>query len=290
MAASKNPYRHFIDETTRLLDEGKQFPLGEAEPLPRPAVSPDAPKAVIFSPHPDDECIVGAWPLRLMRQSGWKVVNVAVTQGSNRVRQQERLEELRNCCRYLGFELLQTRENGLENIRRQTRENDTPAWNVAVERIAEMVDEIKPQAILFPHENDQNSTHIGVHWLVRDALRQVGPEFQCFTLETEFWSPMRDPNVMIESSPEEVADLITALSFHVGEVRRNPYHLRTPAWMIDNVRRGGELVGAQGGAPPDFHFATLYRLQQWLCGTWNPVLDGGRFIARDEDPAALLKA
>ena len=49
---------------------------------------------------------------------------------------------------------------------------------------------------------------------------------------------------------------------------RNPYHLLVPAWMQDNVRRGGELVGGQGGAAPDFTFCTLYRLRRWR--------DGGR--------------
>ena len=53
---------------------------------------------------------------------------------------------------------------------------------------------------------------------------------------------------MVESSAADVADLMAALSLHVGEVARNPYHLRLPAWMIDNVRRGAELVGGQGGA------------------------------------------
>ena len=57
--------------------------------------------------------------------------------------------------------------------------------------------------------------------------------------------------------------MMAALSFHVGEVQRNPYHLLVPAWMQDNVRRGGELVGGQGGAAPDFTFATLYRLREW---------------------------
>ena len=56
---------------------------------------------------------------------------------------------------------------------------------------------------------------------------------------------------------------MTALSFHVGEVKRNPYHLLLPAWMQDNVRRGGELVGGQGGAAPDFSFCTLYRYRHW---------------------------
>ena len=41
--------------------------------------------------------------------------------------------------------------------------------------------------------------------------------------------------------------------------------------MQDNVRRGGELVGGQGGAAPDFTFATLYRLRQWQDGALHFV-------------------
>ena len=51
------------------------------------------------------------------------------------------------------------------------------------------------------------------------------------------------PNLMIASTVDDVAELVAALSLHAGEVRRNPYHRRLPAWMIDNVRRGAELLG-----------------------------------------------
>jgi hypothetical protein len=84
-----------------------------------------------------------------------------------------------------------------------------------------------------------------------------------------------------------LGDLITALTFHVEEVRRNPYHLTLPAWMIDNVRRGAELVGGQGGAAPDCTFATLYRLRRWEEGQWKQVLAGGRNL-RLSDPAGNL--
>ena len=77
---------------------------------------------------------------------------------------------------------------------------------------------------------------------------------------------MASPNLMVESTPTTSAEMMTALSFHVGEVQRNPYHLLLPAWMQDNVRRGGELVGGQGGAAPDFSFCTLYRLREWRDG------------------------
>jgi hypothetical protein len=99
---------------------------------------------------------------------------------------------------------------------------------------------------------------------------------------------MDTPNLMVESSGKDLVDLITALSFHIGEVRRNPYHVRMPAWMTDNVRRGGELVGGQGGAAPNFAFATLYRLRQWRNGAFEQVLGKGRFLAKTENPRALF--
>ena len=76
--------------------------------------------------------------------------------------------------------------------------------------------------------------------------------------------------------------MMTALSFHVGEVQRNPYHLLVPAWMQDNVRRGGELVGGQGGAAPDFHVRTLYRLRRWARGRVSGGLRGGGAWPRAE--------
>jgi hypothetical protein len=141
--------------------------------------------------------------------------------------------------------------------------------------------------VFFPHERDWNSTHIGTHYLVVDALAKLG-RFSGFAVETEFWGAMDTPNLMVESSERDLIDLITALSFHVGEVRRNPYHLRLPAWLMDNVRRGGELVGGQGGAAPDFLFATLYRLRRWRDGKWEAVLDKGRFVSSQDNPAALF--
>jgi LmbE family N-acetylglucosaminyl deacetylase len=283
-----NPYETFVADYVRMLEQGTKLPLGGQTP-PKHAALPDtAPKALIFSPHPDDEVIIGGLALRLRRQLNWNVINVAVTQGSNKARQQERLKELTACCNYVGFGLMQTVENGLENVNLRCRTGNVAQWNRSVECIAEILKQHQPRAILFPHDGDWNSSHIGTHHLVVDALARPGNEFSCFTIETEFWGAMDTPNLMVESSEEDLVDLITALSFHVGEVRRNPYHVRMPAWMIDNVRRGGELVGGQGGAAPNFAFATLYRLRRWQNGKLENVLDQGRFLARTEDPSILF--
>jgi LmbE family N-acetylglucosaminyl deacetylase len=60
-------------------------------------VAANAPTALIFAPHPDDEVIIGGLPLRLLRELKLNVVNVAVTLGSRAERQAERWQELKNC-------------------------------------------------------------------------------------------------------------------------------------------------------------------------------------------------
>jgi hypothetical protein len=99
---------------------------------------------------------------------------------------------------------------------------------------------------------------------------------------------MATPNLMVESSVTDLADMMAALSFHVGEVQRNPYHLLVPAWMQDNVRRGGELVGGQGGAAPDFVFCTLYRWRRWNSGQLQTTYAGGRSLAGSVNAATLF--
>ena len=89
-----NPYPDFVAQFVRLLQEGKTYPLGGFAPAPRPDLPKDAPKVLIFSPHPDDECIIGALPFRLLREARLRVLNVAVTQGSRKDRQAERYQEL----------------------------------------------------------------------------------------------------------------------------------------------------------------------------------------------------
>ena len=141
--------------------------------MARPAPAADAPAVLIFSPHPDDECIVGGLALRLMREAGMRVINVAVTQGSNKERQQPRLQELRNACNWIGFGLVQTAPNGLEKVTPKTRAGDPAHWSSMVCVVAAVLGRHRPRAILFPHEGDWNGTHIGTHFLVMDALAKL---------------------------------------------------------------------------------------------------------------------
>jgi len=283
-----NPYANLVQQYADLLRGGKRAPFGGFQPLERPKTDADSPRALIFSPHPDDECIIGALPLRMLREARFNVINVAVTQGSNKERQVARWEELRRACDYIGYGLIQTKPNGLEKINAKTRQSEPEHWKECVGIIAGILKQQAPRVIFFPHDADWNSSHIGTHHLVVDALKTLGGDFECHTIETEYWGANTRPNLMVESTPQQVADLVAGTSFHEGEVRRNPFHLFLPAWMQDNVRRGSEVVGGQGGAAPDFTFATLYRMRRWKDGGFHEVFAGGKALATSVGAGSLF--
>ena len=284
-----HPYTQFVNEFVRLHDETREAALGGLPPAAAPRLLDNAPRALLFAPHPDDECILGGLPLRLRRELSFRISAVAVTQGSRVDRQAARLEEMRGACHFLGFELITTRPNGLTGINLRTREQNPSAWEDAVKIIAQIIAYHRASLIFMPHDGDFHSTHTGTHHLVVDAMRSLGPNFRCKIVETEYWRAMEDPNLMVESTPEDVADLVAAVSFHRGEVARNPYHLFMPAWMSDNVRRGSELVGGQGAGAPDFHFATLYRMREWAKGGFATCLKAPRLIPAGQALAEVFK-
>jgi LmbE family N-acetylglucosaminyl deacetylase len=275
-----NPYQPFVESFARLLTEGGAIGSAGLGRPTRPQVTVGAPTALIFAPHPDDEVIIGGLPLRLLRELKINVVNVAVTLGSRADRQAARWQELKNCCDYIGFGLVAPAERGLEGISPAAKEKDPQRWASSVEAIVRLLTDYQPSIIFFPHDDDWNKTHIGVHRLLVEALGSSG--LACLVVETEFWGAMDAPNLMVESSAADVADLVAALSLHVGEVARNAYHLRLPAWMIDNVRRGAELVGGQGGTAPQFAFATLYRLRRWENGRFHNIFEGGQVLSSQD--------
>jgi LmbE family N-acetylglucosaminyl deacetylase len=251
-----NPYLEFVEGIQAGVKSARGVSVsGKTEPVKSDST------VLIFSPHPDDECITGLLPLRLMREAGKRIVNIPITFGSNVDRQAGRAAELEDACGYLGWEIFQ----GLESFD-----------SLEVADVVRILEKFQPEVIFMPHSKDWNSRHISTHFLVVEALEQLGTEFACTVVETEFWGAMDDPNLMVEADAQTVADLVAATSLHTEEVARNPYHLLLPAWMQDNVRRGGELVGGQGGAVPDFSFATLYRLREWKNGGFADILDAGK--------------
>jgi LmbE family N-acetylglucosaminyl deacetylase len=281
------------------MEAGRKIPIG---PSPKPLVAPSRlPRAgqpikvLICSPHPDDEALVGALPLRLRLDGGARVTNCAITLGSNLEQRPRRLRELESACRVLGFELVVPHHPlGFDRVNLDNRKNRPEEWRAKVETLEKVFEQEKPDVVFAPHVEDFNTTHVGTHYLAVDALGaylERGGQGPFPFIETEFWHQNARPNLMLGLSPEVVAIQLMAAAEHGGEVKRNPYHLRQPGRLMDNVRLGSEVVGGQGGPAFPFLFADLYRVT-FLKGRESvPPKPGGRVVKPNEkiDFAGIVK-
>lgn len=268
----------------RLLEKSRNMELDRGENPPK-AKFARGKKIITFAPHPDDEIMTGLLPLRLMAEKGWRVIDAAVSLGSNEARRKERAAELRRACSYLGWKLDIC---GFERVRLSARKEFPKYWGECVERLAAAIRRENPAAVMAPHKRDANLAHMATSQMVRDALKLLGRDYGGFLIETEVWSGMDRPNLLVEAGPRELGWLMTALSRHVKEVERNDYHARMPAAFAENVRRGAEVVGGQGGKAPKFDFGCIYAVKKFDGRAWRNF-GAPKFAALDSDIENIFK-
>jgi N-acetylglucosamine malate deacetylase 1 len=221
---------------------------------------------LMCSPHPDDEALVGGFALRALQECNARVVNCAITLGADPKRKKGRLNELRASCAVLGFELKipgWPRKLGLEHVEPQVAKSNPQLWRLNQAHLKSVFEYAKPDFVLMLHAGDLHHTHKGTHQLAAEVAAEYSRRIRdkrLLLLETEYWHPMEKPNLMVGITSPDVAALIMAVAEHGGEVGRNPYHLRHPARMMDNVRRGSEVIKGEGASAETFMFAELYRL------------------------------
>ncbi len=280
----------FVQANIKAMESGKRIGVGPSvKPLVAPAVKPRKAlplKVVICAPHPDDEALIGALALRLRQECGAHVTDCAITLGSIVGQRPRRLRELKSACTALGFALVVANSpEGFDQVNLLNRKNHPGEWAAKVRALSTIFDQGNPDVVFAPHADDFNTSHIGTHHLAVEALgdyQQRTGRGPIPFIETEFWHENSRPNLMVGISPRDEAKLIMATAEHGGEVRRNAYHLRHPARLIENVRLGAEVVGGQGGAAPDFPFAELYRVVFMSGGKLREPHPGGRIISPKE--------
>lgn len=212
-------------------------------------------KILILSPHPDDEVISGALAIRLKNEYGAEVLNLAVTLGSNKERQNARIKELSGACKYLGF----------------SQQILSESWSKKKTELKKILKDYSPDLIIAPHTKDQHPAHIKTGELLKETLPTMGLKFKTIIAWSEFWGMNTKANLLLEVPLDILSHQMQALTFHAGEVARNPFHLRLPAWMMDNVRRGAELVASPGSQAPDFAFGCLYQVQAFSTGKFKAI-------------------
>lgn len=255
-------YAQYIRSLVNLQSQATAF---NTPKVPSSARGSGPKKIVIFSPHPDDECINGGLALRLKNENNFQVTNAALTLGSHLPRQKQRLSELESACDVLGFNLWLPNCYGFSSLKIKHRKANTQEWQCQVSIIANYLLQEKPDGIFFPHKHDFNPTHIASHYLLIDAIawiHQRGENLHAHLFETEFWHMMENPNLMVCLPEHDVVQLIEALAQHKGEIARNPYHLRLPFRLMDNITRGSEVVQHPGALAVNAAFAAIYRHSQ----------------------------
>ncbi len=227
---------------------------------------------MILSPHPDDESIIGSLALRLAQENKAHVINVAATLGSKTERQEARRKELKAACDFLEMELFTLNDD----------------WKKKSKELKTLIQQHNPHLILAPHSKDHHPTHIKTSLLLKDVLAGLKKN-NLLVAWTEFWFPLIKPNLLVEVPCEILAMQMQGLSKHVGEIARNPYHLRLPAWMMDNVRRGAEFIPRPGGKAPPMAFGVLYQLQLAQNGKLTTVKLPEAFLGSSQNIGQIFK-
>ncbi len=209
---------------------------------PSPALElPRLPRRILLiAPHPDDECLMAGFPLRAQEEWGASVGVLAYGYGSDPTRQEARRKELKNSLQVLGFE---------------------EVFHESGTGLSERILAFGADAIVIPNRRDFHPTHIRCSeesWhAAQSAVARSGQPI--LVLETEYWGPMENPNLLIPLPPSVVKKMGRALMCHEGEIARNPYHLSLPAFLMDQQRRGSEAVSGFGQKPVPSIFAQVYR-------------------------------
>ncbi|MBU6154744.1 MAG: PIG-L family deacetylase [Bdellovibrionales bacterium] len=245
-------FSRYVDQIEALylagLPEGQRKSFSALTPLSQ--IMGEVPKRLlIIAPHPDDECLMSGLALRAKEECGAEVAVLAYGFGSDPARRDGRKEEFKKALQVLGFKELVSDPADLRGA----------------------IHSFRPEAILIPNLHDSHPTHIRCSEEAWDAARATvsAGGMRLTVLESEYWGPMGNPNLLIPLSSSTVKRMGLGLLCHEGEIARNPYHLSLPAFLIDQQRRGSEIVSGFGAKPSPSIFAQLYRATTLSPEAWS---------------------
>jgi len=163
--------------------------------------------ALALSPHPDDELLGCPAHLFALRDAGWRVVNVALTLGSERESRPRRRAELEAACRDAGFELVLAPEGLM----------DGASAAPFVRRLAAGTD---ASVLVAPSPHDDHPRHEQAGRLALACLAAgVTRRLWLWGL----WADVALPTSLCLFDERRLAQIEAALAHHGGELERNDY-------------------------------------------------------------------
>ena len=140
----QNPYLSYIKSFASVFEKGKDLPLVQYQHLPK-QTNQSALKVVILSPHPDDECVMGAHQV-----GGRQALPFLMAHYLWQFSAKRKEKELSQACKWLArFEMA---FGGLDQIRFKVHESQT-LENCGTE-LAEVIQKINPDILFLPNSTD----------------------------------------------------------------------------------------------------------------------------------------
>jgi LmbE family N-acetylglucosaminyl deacetylase len=205
-------------------------------------------------PHPDDEAIAAAATLLALRDSGHRVINLAVSLGRREQRTRRR-RELAEACRRADFELVIHRPP----LDISSGDDRSVAQRKLTATVESMIADRKVDLVVAPSPHDGHYGHEAVGRAARDAVFAT-PEARAPRLWLwGLWADLPWPTLYHGFDDVVMARAVHVLEAHEGELARNDYRdvLRgrgdgeSSARLRARVRVGQrEQESTAGGAAP----------------------------------------
>lgn len=229
--------------------------------------------ALLVSPHPDDELIGAGATLMMLRDAGWRVVNVACSLGRPAQRERRRAE-LEEACRRARFELVIA-----EALPELSAGDDLAAAQRSLTSLVR-AERARHGAglIVGPSPHDGHHGHEVVGRAIRDAVEADGVSARVFFWGV--WSELALPTLLVRFEDDRLREVSDALAAHESELARNDFDRLLRSRAEANAVLGPERVLGFGGAGIGDGYAELL-CDLWFDGAVWRLVAGREFDARD---------
>ncbi len=206
----------FEADHAALLPEGRTIPRIDAFQ-----------RALVISPHPDDELIGAGGTILRLRQNGVDVHVLQITNGRScaslagtdeRLRRTIRLEEAGKVADGLGVAMTAWQDQD-DDIR--------PAPGLTA-RLLELLEAEQPDVVIVPFLNDPHPDHRFANTMLHDALRQMQETSVKWIMSYEVWT-LCPHNLVVDVS--DLAERKIALLGHYRSALRVVNYARTSEWF-----------------------------------------------------------
>jgi LmbE family N-acetylglucosaminyl deacetylase len=171
-----------------------------------------------LAPHPDDEAIAAAATLLALRDSGHRVINLAVSLGRREQRTRRR-RELAEACRRADFELVIHRPP----LDISSGDDRSVAQRKLTATVESMIADRKVDLVVAPSPHDGHYGHEAVGRAARDAVFAT-PEARAPRLWLwGLWADLPWPTLYHGFDDVVMARAVHVLEAHEGELARNDY-------------------------------------------------------------------